>query len=254
MISIGAVHVSRSGWCAGLLVAIISFAGWAHCQDDPFAERPEPASSQAASSADESEVSPGGMGAVGDSESDSSDEFSFDETSSEQEISTEEFIEEFLGPREDPSPTEIALMLSVYGVILAIMLAIKFMILWFLRSFLLALPPDYRLFQPNQVWLAFIPCFSLVWNFIIYNGVSQSYRTYFHQQGRIDVGDCGQMIGMLFCSSIAVATFGGAIPCVGGCISVPLLLLALVFLIVYMVQISSLKAQITRWEQEPKWQ
>lgn len=225
-----------------LLLSVVFVSNVCRGQDDttPNPFEVDPAQGE---TSDESEAA-----TVEDTESDSSP---FDETF--DEVTADELIEEFLAPPKDPTPAEIALAVVFYATVFAVIVTIKAVLLWVLRSFLLALPPDHRHFQPNHVWFALIPCFSLVWNFIICNGISQSYRAYFQAQNRQDVGDCGQAIGMLLCASVTATVLSGAIPCIGMCIAPLTGIATLIFLIVYFVQLSGLKTQITPWEQELKW-
>jgi hypothetical protein len=100
------------------------------------------------------------------------------------------------------------------------------------------LPPAYRRQEPGNVWLLFIPCFSIVWAFFVLPRVSQSLRAYFNSVGRNDVGDCGEGLGLASC-----------IVYVCSLIPIPYLSTAVgitwfVLLIIYLVKVNGLKNQI----------
>jgi hypothetical protein len=78
-----------------------------------------------------------------------------------------------------------------------------------------------------MVWLLMIPCFSLVWNFFVFQQLADSYKAYFASIGRTDVGDCGKGIGLGY--AICAIFCGPA---------------ALVLLIIYLVKVMDLKSQI----------
>jgi hypothetical protein len=99
-----------------------------------------------------------------------------------------------------------------------------------------ALPPQFQRIPAAQIWLLLIPVFHLVWNFFVYPRVSESYRMYFNSQGRIDVGDAGQGVGLAF-SICAIFVY---MPCINLCAAPATLIL----LIIYLVKIYDLKSQI----------
>ncbi len=91
-----------------------------------------------------------------------------------------------------------------------------------------------------MVWLLLIPCFNIVWNFLVFPKVSESYSIYFAVQGRNDVGDAAGGIGLAYAISFACLL----IPCVNYVAA----LAAFVLLIIYLVKITGLKNQV---EQQP---
>lgn len=157
----------------------------------------------------------------------------------------------FGDPKREASPLEIAIVLAVYGGIFLIGYVIWGAILYLMRSFLLALPEQYRLMPPNQVFLALIPCFHLFWIFMITSKISHSYQQYFHQLGRHDVGKCGEGVGLAYCICAVTGTVLGAIPCIGPCFGGPLGLASLILLIIYLVTIFGLKSQINMMPKSP---
>ena len=99
-----------------------------------------------------------------------------------------------------------------------------------------AVPSEYRVIEPGQIWLLLIPCFSMIWNFWVFQRVPQSFQNYFASRGRTDFGDCGGQIGIWYAITVVV----GVIPFVA-CIAGPA---SFVLLIVFLVKIMSLKQQI----------
>jgi hypothetical protein len=75
-----------------------------------------------------------------------------------------------------------------------------------------------------------------VWNFFVFSRISESYRLYFNSQGRMDVGDAGQGIGIAF----SICAIFAYVPCINLCMAP----VALVLLIVYLVKIYTLKGQL----------
>jgi hypothetical protein len=73
------------------------------------------------------------------------------------------------------------------------LLVIMIMLLLFLLPFILYLvtlqntlkeiKPENRKMQPGEVWLMFIPLFSLVWHFIMINRISDSLKLEFNSRG-----------------------------------------------------------------------
>ncbi len=121
-------------------------------------------------------------------------------------------------------------------VALFIGLAINAVVCWLVSSSLARIPAEHRKMEPGQVWLLMIPCWSIVWNFFVFQRVPESFQSYFASIGRQDVGDCGKQIGLWY----AIC---------GACSFVPLLnYLAgpagLVLLILNLVKFNQLKSEI----------
>lgn len=108
------------------------------------------------------------------------------------------------------NPDEAALysVLAVMGVValvvFAVSTAVAVAVCWLLSSALARVPAPYRKMEPGMVWLLLIPCFGLVWNFFVFQRVSDSFRNYFEAHGRTDFGDCGRGFGLAY-SIAAVA-------------------------------------------------
>ncbi len=152
--------------------------------------------------------------------------------------------DDLFGPKKELTPLEMALAIACHAVLVLAGLAFHLTILWMLRGYLLALPESDRLMAPNMVWLAFIPCFNFVWNFIMYSRVSRSYQRFFHARGEFHVGQCGESLGIWFSVCIFAAVIGMVIPCVGICIGTPFGAAALILLGIYMVTLSDLKRRV----------
>ena len=131
-------------------------------------------------------------------------------------------------------------MLFVFLIIFVIVLAIAILLLYLVYSCYQRIPPQHRQMEPWQVWLLLIPLFNIVWNFFVYPRLAKSYQSYFAEQGRTDVGDCGEQLGLWYAISAAVGTVAGWIPCVGGIIGIACLVLWIVFI----VKALTLKGQI----------
>lgn len=124
------------------------------------------------------------------------------------------------------------IVLIVCVVILAIYVAVCYLtFICFQR-----IPPQHRQMEPWQAWLLLIPLFNVVWNFFVFPKLAKSYQSYFAEQGRTDVGDCGEKIGLWFAICYAVCV----IPCVNY-VAGPA---ALVLLIIFLVKALNLKGQI----------
>ena len=139
-------------------------------------------------------------------------------------------------PQQVPDAAILGGILVVAFIALAIGLAIAIVLLYLVYSCFVRIPARHRQMEPWQVWLLLIPLFNLVWNFFVYPRLAKSYRSYFTEQGRTDVGDCGEQIGLWFaiCSVLCV------IPCVNY-LAGPA---ALILLIIFLVKALTFKGQI----------
>ena len=99
-----------------------------------------------------------------------------------------------------------------------------------------AVPAPYRSLEPARVWLLLIPVFNVAWNFLVFPGLSKSYKAYFDSVGDATVGDCGGRIALWFC----VAMVGGFLPFLSR-VAAPA---SLLLLIIYLIKAYELKAKI----------
>ena len=137
---------------------------------------------------------------------------------------------------QGPPPEALAGMLLVFLIVFVVALAIAILLLYLVYSCYQRIPPQHRQMEPWQVWLLLIPLFNLIWNFFVYPKLAKSFQSYFAEQGRTDVGDCGEQLGLWYAICAALC----AIPCVNY-IAGPA---ALVLWIIFIVKAMGLKGQI----------
>ena len=156
-------------------------------------------------------------------------------------VFAQEFAQELQGfPEGGADAAILGGMLIVFCFAALFGLAIAVLLLYLVYSCFARIPARHRQMEPWQVWLLLIPVFNIIWNFFVYPKLATSYQSYFAEQGRTDVGDCGEKIGLAYAICAAVGTVGGWVPCVG-----PILgLAALVLWIVVLVKALTLKGQI----------
>ena len=140
----------------------------------------------------------------------------------------------FFAPLFAQGDEEAFILILLVAVVIG--LAIAIWVCYFLYTCYDRIPPPHRKLEPWHVWLMLIPCFGIIWQFFVYPRLGQSYRSYFNEQGRTDVGDCGEQLGLW----VAICGAAGCIPYIGGCFSI----IALVLLIIFLVKASNLKAHI----------
>ena len=106
------------------------------------------------------------------------------------------------------------------------------------------IPPHHRKMDPGLVFLLLIPLFGMVWYFFVVLRISEGFRSYFNEQGRTNVGDCGKGVGIGsgICSAVSIISL---IPApVTAMLGSMAGLASLVLVIIYLVTISGLKKQI----------
>jgi len=154
-------------------------------------------------------------------------------------ILAQEFGQQF-GQQPDIPPEAVgavfAGMLIVFAIIAIVALVIGIVLLYLLYSCFERIPQQHRQMESWQVFLLLIPCFNLVWNFFVFPKLARSYQSYFAEQGRTDVGDCGEQIGLWY----AICTVASIIPFLNY-IAGPA---ALVLFIIFLVKALTLKGQI----------
>jgi hypothetical protein len=115
-------------------------------------------------------------------------------------------------------------------VFLAIAVTVKVFYLLTLYRALNRCSPESRAMDPTLVWLNFIPCFSLVWQFFVVINVAKSLGAEFKKRGIVAEEQPGQAIGLAMCILSVLC----AIPYVN-CLMAPA---ALVCWIIYWVKIA----------------
>jgi hypothetical protein len=103
-------------------------------------------------------------------------------------------------------------------------------------SFLKEIPSEHRKQEPSMVFLLFIPCFNLIWNFFVFPKTAESFKSYFESRGVTDVGDCGYQLARIFC----IVQCCTIIPCLG----IFAWLAALVLATVLLVKFNQLKNRL----------
>ncbi|HUT91670.1 MAG TPA: hypothetical protein VMY37_19380 [Thermoguttaceae bacterium] len=122
--------------------------------------------------------------------------------------------------------------------------AIAAVVAYLLYSCFQRIPAQHRQMEPWQAWLLLIPIFNVVWMFFVFPKLTKSYQGYFGEQGRTDVGDCGEKIGFACAVCYAVSLVGGFVPCLGMIVGPIAALAGLILLIVFLVKALTLKGQI----------
>jgi hypothetical protein len=131
-------------------------------------------------------------------------------------------------------------MLIAVFIGLLVGLAIAILLLYLIFSCFQRIPARHRQMEPWQVWLLLIPVFNVVWNFFVFPKLARSYQSYFAEQGRTDVGDCGEKIGLWYAILTVAGVVLGWVPCLGALVG----LASLVLFIMVLVKALTLKGQI----------
>lgn len=130
----------------------------------------------------------------------------------------------------------IALALGILFFTVVIMVAISILICLLIYLPYKEVPAEHQKMAPGLVFLLLIPFFNIIWNFIVFMRIPESFQSYFAAQGRTDVGDCGRQIGLWY----AICGVAAIVPCVNY-VAGPA---ALVLFIIFLVKIWGLKGQI----------
>jgi hypothetical protein len=148
---------------------------------------------------------------------------------------------EFPAKMPDAAVGGVLAALGIFLLFVALaMLAIWIVILYLIYSCFQRIPPQHRQMEPWQAWLLLIPLFNIIWNFFVFPRLAKSYQGYFAEQGRTDVGDCGEKLGLWYAICALASIFLAWVPFLG-----PLIGLAgLILLIMFLVKALQLKGQI----------
>jgi hypothetical protein len=90
---------------------------------------------------------------------------------------------------------------------------------------LLEVKPSNRMTEPGNVWLMFIPLFSLVYAFILYPRICDSIRNEYKARGMRADGDFGRNIGI----AMPILSLCGWIPVLGGLAGLTNIVLWIIF-------------------------
>ena len=128
------------------------------------------------------------------------------------------------------------LILIATCALLVFWLVIALFVCWLLYGAFERIPARFRRLDPGLVWLLVVPCFGLIWNFVVFPSLARSFKAYFDSAGDSTVGDCGEQVGLFF----AVAAVCMLVPCLDHIAFVA----AMVLLVVYLVKVQELKRKI----------
>ncbi|MGA9117466.1 MAG: hypothetical protein WB626_11875 [Bacteroidota bacterium] len=96
--------------------------------------------------------------------------------------------------------------------------------------------PSNRTMRPGQVWLLWVPLFSLVWQFIVVFRISSSLANEFRSRNMAREAEPGKTIGLAYC----ILGLCSIIPVVGMLTAIA----GLICLIIYWVKIAGFSAEI----------
>jgi hypothetical protein len=99
-----------------------------------------------------------------------------------------------------PFPQEM--LLPIVGgicVFALVMIVLTILYLLTLQKALSRVAPRNRLMEPAMVWLMLVPCFNLVWQFLVAIRVPDSLRNEFKDRERDDGSDYGKSIALTRC-------------------------------------------------------
>jgi hypothetical protein len=88
-----------------------------------------------------------------------------------------------------------------------------------LQKLLTAIALHNRKMEPNQVWMVFIPCFGLVWQFIMINRIADSLKAELDERHIPHTEERpGFVLGIAYCSLTCAAIIPelGALPALAG--------------------------------------
>ena len=146
------------------------------------------------------------------------------------------------GSEIDPEQArQLAMMLGGFVLVVLIGSLITFFLVQGLVCYLMAaaikvLPEEHLQITTGKIWLQMIPCFNIVWAFIVVQGISGSFRSYFLSRGQTQYGDCHNQLGLYYCIALC-CNFVPYLNMISG-------LASIVLLIVYLIQIHQLKATV----------
>ena len=130
-------------------------------------------------------------------------------------------------------PWQMIMILIIIG---AIVLNVFFLLT--LQNTLKEVDPALRKVPPSNVWLMFIPIFSVVYAFILYPNISDSVKSEYQRRGLPMDGDFSRALGITM-AALSIATI---IPYLGSLIA----LANLVLLIVFWTKMSGYKNHLAR--------
>ncbi|MCZ7646775.1 MAG: hypothetical protein M5U26_16055 [Planctomycetota bacterium] len=133
-------------------------------------------------------------------------------------------------------PPQFWWMLAALVFLSCLLLVLHVIFSYMLYLCLEAVPKEDREPDSWQAFLLLIPLVGLVWNFIVYPKLAQSYQRVFARFERLEFGDCGHGIGMGY----AICMVLGILPLVG---LLPMLV-AMVLQLMYLLRVWNLRKEI----------
>ncbi|MFN4006162.1 MAG: hypothetical protein ACK4HE_01495 [Chitinophagaceae bacterium] len=130
----------------------------------------------------------------------------------------------------------MAFLLVILAFVVAIGLTVTIFFILTLRNCLRQVRPENRRFEPNNTWLLLIPLFSLVYNFFVVKGISESLQNEYEQLGENPTTAPAYQLGLAY----SIASCLTWVPMAGSFIAIA----AFVLFIVYWVQIHEHKNRI----------
>ena len=93
------------------------------------------------------------------------------------------------------------LLLVVFGT-LSVFLVLQGVACYFMAAAIKVLPDQHLQITSGKIWLQMIPCFNLIWAFIVVQGISGSFQSYFQSRGQTQHGDCHNQLGIFYCIAV----------------------------------------------------
>ncbi|HJP82487.1 MAG TPA: hypothetical protein VJ835_03190 [Fimbriimonadaceae bacterium] len=77
------------------------------------------------------------------------------------------------------------------------------------------IPPQFQQMPAGQVWFLLIPLFNIIWNFIAYPKISESFRMYAQSKNMDDGSDYGRQLATIYAVCMAIGILCGLFSLVG---------------------------------------
>lgn len=110
------------------------------------------------------------------------------------------FTKDLHSMRQPFNPNDLAalggLICVIIGAVVAVLLIVVILYLLTLQKALSRVSPRNRLMEPGMVWLMLVPCFNIIWQFIVAIRVPDSLRNEFRDRGREDGSDYGKSLAL----------------------------------------------------------
>ncbi len=118
------------------------------------------------------------------------------------------------------------MLIAAIGVFLAIAAVLSYLN----HLLIMRVPEAHRQIRPSAVWFLMVPVFNVIWNFVVFLQVPESYQRWL---GRDEAGDAGRKLGLWF----AVTAAAAGVPYLG-CAAGPA---ALILAVLYFVKLFGLQ-------------